>query len=83
LIAAASGQETNAQTLRNCHIEAEICQLFKISKDTYFSNRYISILKIIEKTSRADKETSLNYLKTREAKDSLLKDIQNEILVNF
>ena len=81
LIAAASGLEANAQHLRTFHIEAELSILFKISKDPYFSMRYISILKIIEKTSRVDKETSLIYLNSKNSKDSLFKDVQLEILV--
>ena len=81
MVASAAGSEANALQMRSFHIEAELCQLFRICKDPYFSMRYISIMKIIEKTSRANKETSLVYLMTKNSKDSLFKDIQIEMLV--
>lgn len=69
--------------MRKFHIETELSHLFRISKDPYYSMRYISILQIIEKTSKADKETSLIYLKTKTSKDSLMKDIQLETMVFY
>lgn len=83
LVAAASGSKKTAEYMRSFNIGAQLCLLFKLSKETYFSMRYISLLQIIERTSRADKETSEAYLNTKNAKDSLFKDIQLEIMVNF
>lgn len=81
MIAAASNSCVNAVSLRSFKIDAELAMLFKLSKDSYFSMRYISILKIIERASRFDKETSELYLNSKNSKDSIYKDIQLEILV--
>ena len=69
--------------MRSYKIHLQVSELFKLTSSTDFDNRYISLLEIIENSSRADKFVAMELLKTKELKDSLIKEINSELFAFF
>ena len=80
-IAAICKVKESAIVFRSLNVEEAIIQIFKLCKDIEHSNRYISLLNIIQNSSRSDPETALLFIKTKETKESLIQEIVYEINV--